>query len=315
MDMRIFVDTDADVRLARRLKRDIAERGRDLEGVLQQYRKFVKPAFDQYIAPTMRSADIVIPRGGDNEVAIDLVIKHVRKKLDTKGKHFRSQLVSAYRGQKHPDSLCQIPSTPQIQCIQTIIRDKNTPRDEFIFYSKRLSRILIEYALTFLPYNPLVVSTSLAKPYEGMHFQGDICGVSILRAGETIEPALQSVCKDIKIGNILIQSNPQTGEAELHFKQLPPQINRHHVILMDATIATGAAAMMAIRVLLDHDVPAENILLVCLIAAEIGIHTVAYAFPKVKIVTAAVDPDINEHYHILPGIGNFGDRFFGTGSW
>lgn len=63
MDMKIFVDTDSDIRLVRRLRRDITERGRDIDGVIKQYNKFVKPAFEQYIEPTMRLADIVVPRG------------------------------------------------------------------------------------------------------------------------------------------------------------------------------------------------------------------------------------------------------------
>ena len=67
--------------------------------------------------------------------------------------------------------------------------------------------------------------------------------------------------------------------------------------------------MMAIRVLLDHDVPEENINLVSLLMAESGVHTIAYAFPHVKIITTAVDPEINDKFHVLPGIGNFGDRW------
>lgn len=63
LDMKIFVDADSDIRLVRRLRRDITERGRDIEGVIKQYNKFVKPAFEQYIEPTMRLADIVVPRG------------------------------------------------------------------------------------------------------------------------------------------------------------------------------------------------------------------------------------------------------------
>ena len=63
MDMKVFVDTDPDIRLARRLRRDITERGRDLEGVLKQYNTFVKPAYDHYIEPTMTYADIIVPRG------------------------------------------------------------------------------------------------------------------------------------------------------------------------------------------------------------------------------------------------------------
>uniref|UniRef100_UPI004038CB77 uridine-cytidine kinase-like 1 isoform X11 n=1 Tax=Callospermophilus lateralis TaxID=76772 RepID=UPI004038CB77 len=82
LDMRIFVDTDSDIRLVRRLRRDISERGRDIEGVIKQYHKFVKPAFDQYIQPTMRLADIVVPRGSGNAVAIDLIVQHVHSQLE-----------------------------------------------------------------------------------------------------------------------------------------------------------------------------------------------------------------------------------------
>jgi len=82
MDLKIFVDTDADVRLIRRIRRDIAERGRDLNGILMQYEKFVKPSFDDFIWPTKKFADIILPRGGDNFVAVDLLVKHIKWKLE-----------------------------------------------------------------------------------------------------------------------------------------------------------------------------------------------------------------------------------------
>ena len=77
-------------------------------------------------------------------------------------------------------------------------------------------------------------------------------------------------------------------------------------------VATGAAAMMAIRVLLDHGVQQENIILTSLLMAESGIHSVAYAYPKVKLVTTAVDNLLDDNFHMVPGMGNFGDRYFGT---
>ncbi|KXJ28933.1 uridine-cytidine kinase-like 1 [Exaiptasia diaphana] len=313
MDMKVFVDTDPDIRLARRLKRDITERNRELSGVLQQYSKFVKPAFDQHIAPTVNYADIVVPRGGENDVAIDLIVRHVKTQLEQRGFNFRSRLVSAHHGQPLPSSLNLVENTPQVKGIHTIIRDHKTSRDDFIFYSKRLMRILIEHALSLLPFKSLTVTTQGGNSYNGEKFAGKrLCGVSILRAGETLEPALESVCKEIRIGKILIQTNYETDEPELHYLRLPQDISEDHVILMDATIATGAAALMAIRVLLDHEVKEENILFVSLIAAESGVHTIAYAYPKVKIITTAVDPEVNSNYHIIPGIGNFGDRYFGT---
>lgn len=81
LDMKIFVDTDADIRLARRLNRDITQRGRDLEGVIKQYTNMVQPSFNHYIAPLMQHADIIVPRGGENEVAIQLIVQHVHAQL------------------------------------------------------------------------------------------------------------------------------------------------------------------------------------------------------------------------------------------
>ncbi|KAM9786063.1 uridine-cytidine kinase-like 1 isoform 2-T2 [Neosynchiropus ocellatus] len=335
LDMKLFVDTDSDIRLVRRLRRDITERGRDIEGVIKQYNKFVKPAFEQYIEPTMRLADIVVPRGGGNMVAIDLIVQHVHSQLEERELSVRAALASAHQAQPLPQTLSVLESTPQVKGMHTIIRNKETSRDEFIFYSKRLMRLLIERALSFLPSQVHMVQTPQGEDYEGRTFHGkrvsggrgcsrrcrllsltlvsvQITGVSILRAGETMEPALRAVCKDVRIGKILIQTNQDTGEPELHYLRLPKDISEDHVILMDCTVSTGAAAMMAVRVLLDHDVQEDKILLVSLLMAEMGVHSVAYAFPQVKIITTAVDKKVNDLFHIIPGIGNFGDRYFGT---
>uniref|UniRef100_A0A8C4H5H3 Uridine-cytidine kinase n=1 Tax=Dicentrarchus labrax TaxID=13489 RepID=A0A8C4H5H3_DICLA len=307
LDMKVFVDTDSDIRLIRRLKRDISQRGRDISGIIKQYNKFVKPAFEQYIEPTVQSADIVVPRGGENFVALDLIVQHV---------HSQSALASAHQGQPLPKTLSVMESTPQVRGMHTIIRNKETNRDEFIFYSKRLMRLLIEHALSFLPLKPVSVETPQGGVYDGKRLSGKrITGVSILRAGETMEQALMAVCKDIRLGKILIQTNHDTGEPELHYLRLPKDISEDYVILMDSTVSTGAAALMAVRVLLDHDVAEDKIFLLSLLMAEMGVHSVAYAFPKVRIITTAVDKEVNDQFHIIPGIGEevvFNRRHFDT---
>ncbi|NWI86994.1 UCKL1 protein, partial [Pomatostomus ruficeps] len=313
LDMKVFVDTDSDIRLVRRLQRDIMERGRDVAGVIKQYNKFVKPAFEQYIEPTVQVADIVVPRGGENFVALDLIVQHVHSQLEKREITVRAALASAHQGQPLPKTLSVLESTPQVRGMHTIIRNKDTTRDEFIFYSKRLMRLLIEHALSFLPLKSVTVETPQGTMYEGKRFHRQrITGVSILRAGETMEQALTAVCKDIRLGKILIQTNLDTGEPELHYLRLPKEISEDYVILMDSTVSTGAAAMMAVRVLLDHDVQEDRIFLLSLLMAEMGVHSVAYAFPRVRIITTAVDKRVNEEFHIIPGIGNFGDRYFGT---
>nr|XP_020473848.1 uridine-cytidine kinase-like 1 isoform X2 [Monopterus albus] len=313
LDMKVFVDTDSDIRLIRRLKRDISQRGRDISGIIKQYNKFVKPAFEQYIEPTVQVADIVVPRGGENFVALDLIVQHVHSQLEKREITVRSALASAHQGQPLPKTLSVMESTPQVRGMHTIIRNKETNRDEFIFYSKRLMRLLIEHALSFLPLKSVCVETPQGGIYEGKRLSGKrITGVSILRAGETMEQALMAVCKDIRLGKILIQTNQDTGEPELHYLRLPKDISEDYVILMDSTVSTGAAALMAVRVLLDHDVAEDKIFLLSLLMAEMGVHSVAYAFPKVRIITTAVDKEVNDQFHIIPGIGNFGDRYFGT---
>ncbi|KAM9058047.1 uridine-cytidine kinase-like 1 isoform 9-T11 [Megaptera novaeangliae] len=113
LDMKIFVDTDSDIRLVRRLRRDISERGRDIEGVIKQYNKFVKPAFDQYIQPTMRVADIVVPRGSGNTVAIDLIVQHVHSQLEEAVPSGDSEVSSLLSLMPHPVPLCLPVSLPQ----------------------------------------------------------------------------------------------------------------------------------------------------------------------------------------------------------
>ncbi|XP_032317529.1 uridine-cytidine kinase-like 1 isoform X9 [Camelus ferus] len=276
LDMKIFVDTDSDIRLVRRLRRDISERGRDIEGVIKQYNKFVKPAFDQYIQPTMRVADIVVPRGSGNTVAIDLIVQHVHSQLEEG---------CASLGAPVP------PPAPDAECPQKHAAGAGHAHH----------------------HQDCVVQTPQGQDYAGKCYAGkQITGVSILRAGETMEPALRAVCKDVRIGTILIQTNQLTGEPELHYLRLPKDISDDHVILMDCTVSTGAAAMMAVRVLLDHDVPEDKIFLLSLLMAEMGVHSVAYAFPRVRIITTAVDKRVNDLFRIIPGIGNFGDRYFGT---
>ncbi|KAH8247242.1 hypothetical protein KR038_000878 [Drosophila bunnanda] len=85
--MKLFVDTDSDTRLARRVPRDINERGRDLDAVLTQYMTFVKPAFEEFCSPTKKFADVIIPRGADNTVAIDLIVQHIRDFLNNRSRH------------------------------------------------------------------------------------------------------------------------------------------------------------------------------------------------------------------------------------
>ena len=347
MDIKIFVDTDADIRLARRLRRDIAERGRDLAGALQQYRTFVKPSFDQFIQPCMQYADLVMPRGATNVVAMDLIVRHVQAQMAARGHDLRRLLESqraAFKARR-PASLHVLPQTKQLIGLHTIIRNRETQRDAFIFYADRIMRLVTEHALTLMPYEDVIVATvsgsssgsgsgndssssssccSSSKGSDsgsgsgnGNTFLGKrrmkkLAAVSVMRAGLTMESAVRSVLGAVPLGKVLIQTNAETLNPELHYCKVPRDLSGRCVLVLDATVSSGAAALMAIRVLLDHGVSEADIYFLTLITSPKGAATIAYAFPKVTIVASAVDNGTDHNNHLLPGIGNFGNRYFGT---
>ncbi|TYG86702.1 hypothetical protein ES288_A13G154600v1 [Gossypium darwinii] len=283
MNMKIFVDTDADVRLARRIRRDTVEKGRDIGVVLDQ-----------------KYADIIIPRGGDNHVAIDLIVQHIRTKL---GQH---DLCKIY------PNLYVIQSTFQIRGMHTLIRDSQTTKHDFVFYADRLIRLVVEHGLGHLPFTEKQVITPTGSVYTGVDFCKRLCGVSVIRSGESMENALRACCKGIKIGKILIHREGEDNGQQLIYEKLPQDISERHVLLLDPILGTGNTAVKAISLLIRKGVPESNIIFLNLISAPQGVHVVCKSFPRVKIVTSEIDIGLNEEFRVIPGMGEFGDRYFGT---
>lgn len=294
MDLKIYVDTDLDICLARRLSRDILYRGRDLDGALKQWTSFVKPNAERFVKPTMQEADLVIPRGADNYIAIEMMIKHVSKQLFEKSeqhlKHL-NELIETGKNLKlnQLDNLKILQSTNQIKSIHTILINKNTSRDDFIFFFNRIATILINKALECLTYLPPAhkVLTPLDYTVENsMELVETVIAVNIIRSGDCFMTSLKRTLPDIKIGKLLIQSDSKTGEPQLHSLSLPMGINNRNtkILLMDAQIISGSAVIMSIQVLIDHGIDMKDIIMVCYLASEKGVRRILSAFPDVKIV-------------------------------
>jgi uracil phosphoribosyltransferase len=205
-----------------------------------------------------------------------------------------------------------LPQTNQLRALHTVIRDRTARREDFAFYSGRIIRQLVEASLSLLPFDKHEVETPVGRTYEGLRFSSNICGVSIARAGEGMEAGLRAVCNSIRIGKILIQRDKVTKLPRLYYSALPNDIAQRHVLLLDPMLATGGTALAAIKVLLDAGVAEEKIIFVNLITVPVGITIVCQHHPKVKIVTSAIDERLNENAYMMPGIGDFGDRYFGT---
>ncbi|SGZ52516.1 CIC11C00000000455 [Sungouiella intermedia] len=289
MDVKIFVDTDLDVCLARRLTRDILYRGRDLEGALRQWETFVKPNAVASVTPTMQNADLVIPRGLENTTAIELMIKHIQKQLALKSSLHLRRLKSLGLGSKFPllafSNLKVLPTTNHTAGIHSILFSQSTDRTDFIFYFDRIANLLLELALEQLTvFAPKIVKCHGNYEFKGVEQTQDIVAVSIIRSGDCFMTSIRKTFPAIPIGKLLIQSDSLTGEPQLHAESLPSTINGAQYFLFDAQIISGAGAIMAIQVLVDHGINLKDVTLITYLLTEIGVRRVFHVFPEVKII-------------------------------
>ncbi|MFD4675497.1 uracil phosphoribosyltransferase [Lentzea sp. NPDC058450] len=205
-----------------------------------------------------------------------------------------------------------LPQTNQLRALHTIVRDRDVSREDFVFYTERINRLLIEAGLDLLPFEPHDVTTPVGQTYHGLRAAERLVGVPIIRAGESMEAGLRAVVRGARIGKILIQRDKETKLPKLYYANLPDDIASRQVLLLDPMLATGGTANAAIQVLLDRGVLEENIVFVTFITVPEGIEAVCSRFPRVRIVTSAIEERLDENAYMVPGIGDFGDRFFGT---
>lgn len=211
-----------------------------------------------------------------------------------------------------PDTVHLLPQTDQLHALHSIVRNRAASRQDFVHYSGRIIRMLLEAALGLLPFTEWQVPTPVGQSYPGLRFGTGICGVAVARAGESMEAGLREICPGIRIGKILIQRDKVTKLPRFYYRALPPDIAGRHVLLLDPMLATGGTALAAIQVLLDAGVAEEHIVFVAFLAVRDGIDAVHRHYPRVRIVASALDWRLNENAYMLPGIGDFGDRYFGT---
>ncbi|GAB7346940.1 hypothetical protein MBLNU459_g2003t2 [Dothideomycetes sp. NU459] len=286
LDLRIFCEADGDLCLSRRLVRDVRERGRDIEGCIKQWFAFVKPNFHKFVEP---QRNVAVPRGIENKVAISMVSDRIHKTLSSKSKLHQSELKRL--GEASEDAplsknVVVLDGTSQIRGINTLLVGSDLPREEFIFYFDRLASLLVERATECMTFSSVNVHTPApdSHEYAGLRLTGEISAVVILRGGSILETGLKRVIPDCRTGRMLIQTSFRTGEPELHYYKLAQDISTHdRVLLLDPQMSSGGAALMAVRVLLDHGVAEHKIVFVTYMAGlvcvpgDLAHHAVAVA--------------------------------------
>ena len=211
-----------------------------------------------------------------------------------------------------PGNVVLLPQTDQLRALHTVVRDKNASPRDFTTFSRRIIRLLLEAGMDLLPFEEREVTTPVGQTYRGLGFTRKLCGVSVVRAGEAMEGELRDMVPGIGIGKILIQRDKQTKLPDVRFQSLPADVADGQVLLLEPMLATGGSTLAALEVLRGAGVTEENTVLVNFLASPQGLERLRREAPGLRIVTSAVEDGLNEQAFMVPGIGDFGDRFFGT---
>ncbi len=199
---------------------------------------------------------------------------------------------------------------PLIQHKLSILRSKDTPVKEFRELVGEISALMCYEATRNLPTKEVEIETPVATAKVRILAGKKLALVPILRAGLGMVDAMVDLIPSAKIGHIGLFRDPETHEPVKYYCKLPKDIADREVFVVDPMLATGGSAVAAITFLKEYG--CKHITLMDIIAAPEGIAAVRAAHPDVDIFVASVDEKLNEHAYIVPGLGDAGDRIFGT---
>ncbi|MEW5980813.1 MAG: uracil phosphoribosyltransferase [Acidobacteriota bacterium] len=202
-----------------------------------------------------------------------------------------------------------IVSHPIVQDTLLSLRDERTDPDTFRRLANRISVLLVAEALRELPVRPDTVRTPLSDA-PGRRLAVSVVVVPVLRAGLGMLDAVLELVPGARVGHIGLQRDESTAVASRYYTKLPPDLPHSHVLIIDPMLATGGSAVAALDLL--KAAGASRIQMVCIVAAPEGIRLVGAHHPDVDIYTPVVDDRLNERKFIVPGLGDFGDRLYGT---
>lgn len=207
------------------------------------------------------------------------------------------------------DSMITIVSHPLLAHSLTILRKKETATEEFRRHAAVVSKILVFEATKALQLEDEHIDTPLA-PFAGKRLSDDVVVVPVLRAGLAMLFAIQDFLPSVRVGFVGLERDEKTAIAREYYQKLPKIFASHKVLVIDPMLATGGSFDDTLTILKDKG--AKHMTVVCVVAAPEGIARVRKHHPDVPIITGAIDEKLNSKAYIVPGLGDFGDRYFGT---
>lgn len=198
---------------------------------------------------------------------------------------------------------------PLVHDALAILRNAATPPELFRRMAVRISLLLAAEATRDLPSSPVTVTTPLG-PATGREVAGEVVVVPVLRAGLGMLDAVLELIPRARVGHIGLQRDELTAVASRYYSKLPRSLAASYVLMIDPMLATGGSAVAALDML--RDAGARGARMICIVSAPEGIELVERHHPDVHIYTPVIDQRLNDHKFIVPGLGDFGDRLYGT---
>jgi len=208
-----------------------------------------------------------------------------------------------------PESL-HVADHPLIQHKLTLMRRKETSTAEFRTLLREIALLLAFEATRDLELRDAEIETPLERMHAPLLAGKKLCVVSILRAGNGLLEGILDLIPSARVGHVGLYRDPETLQPVQYYLKLPDGIEQRQVIVVDPMLATGNSAAAAIGLL--KEAGARRLRMVALVAAPEGVDAVVRAHPDVPIITAALDRELNDHGYIVPGLGDAGDRLYGT---
>jgi uracil phosphoribosyltransferase len=199
---------------------------------------------------------------------------------------------------------------PLVQHKLTVMRKRETTTVKFRQLSREVATLLAYEVTRDLPMTTTPIDTPLAEMVAPTLAGKKLCFVSILRAGDGLLQGMLDLVPSARVGHIGIYREPETLVAVEYYYKVPEDLQERLVIVVDPMLATGNSAVAAVSKLKEDD--AQQIKFVCLLAAPEGIQHFQESHPDVPVFTAAIDQRLNDHGYIVPGLGDAGDRLYGT---
>ncbi|BAI80575.1 uracil phosphoribosyltransferase [Deferribacter desulfuricans SSM1] len=199
---------------------------------------------------------------------------------------------------------------PLIKHKLTYVRDKNTPKKEFKELVDEIAMLMAYEITKDFPLEEIEIETPICKTKSWVVSGKKVVLVPILRAGLGMVDGVLKLIPSARVGHVGIYRDPKTVKPVTYYFKIPSDCEDRDFILIDPMLATGGSAVEAARILKENGV--KNIKFMCLIAAPEGVEAFSKAHPDIKIYTAALDERLNEKKYIVPGLGDAGDRLFGT---